>query len=150
MAKFTKEKLMNINSKCANGFKLVRMKREELKPIYDNAKSFYKKAFVEKCNDKIRLYSLWWKRCKIMYVFEVGKIKGGLLKATEKIEFSSRDEAVGFYQKRSATFGNDKGEYMRLYRLGCYDDKLKDYRLYSPLYYLKEGTESKFEEVKEV
>lgn len=33
------------------------MKREELKPIYDNAKSFYKKAFVEKCNDKIKLYS---------------------------------------------------------------------------------------------
>ena len=33
------------------------MKREELKPIYDNAKSFYRKAFVEKCDDKIKLYS---------------------------------------------------------------------------------------------
>lgn len=33
------------------------MKKEELKPIYDNAKSFYKKAFVEKCNDRIKLYS---------------------------------------------------------------------------------------------
>ena len=81
-----------------------------------------------------------------MFVFEVGKIKRGLLKATEKVEFSSRDEAVGFYQKRSATFGNKKGEYMRLYKLGCYDDKLKDYRLYAPLYYLKEGTETKFYE----
>ena len=81
-----------------------------------------------------------------MFVFEVGKIKRGLLKATEKVEFSSRDEAVDFYQKRSATFGNDKGEYMRLYRLSWYDDKLKDYRLYSPLYYLKEGTETKFHE----
>ena len=33
------------------------MKREELKPIYNNAKSFYKKAFVERFNDKIKLYS---------------------------------------------------------------------------------------------
>ena len=86
-----------------------------------------------------------------MYVFEIGKIKRGLLKATEKVEFSSRDEAVGFYQKRSATFGNGKGEYMRLYKLGCYDDKLKDYRLYCPLYYLKEGTETAFhDELEEV
>ena len=79
-----------------------------------------------------------------MYVFEVGKIKRGLLKATEKVEFTSRDEAVYFYKKRSATFGNGKGEYMRLYELGCYDDKLKDYRVYSPLYYLKENVETKF------
>lgn len=33
------------------------MKREELYPIYDNAKSFYRKAFIEKYNDKIKLYS---------------------------------------------------------------------------------------------
>lgn len=33
------------------------MKKEELKPIYDNAKSFYKKAFIERYNDKIKLYS---------------------------------------------------------------------------------------------
>lgn len=33
------------------------MKREELRTIYDNTKSFYKKAFVEKCNDRIKLYS---------------------------------------------------------------------------------------------
>lgn len=33
------------------------MKREELKPIYDNAKSFYRKAFIEKYNDKIKLFS---------------------------------------------------------------------------------------------
>ena len=79
-----------------------------------------------------------------MFVFEIGKIKRGLLKATEKVEFSSRDEAVDFYQKRSATFGNGKNEYMRLYELGWYDDELKDYRTYSPLYYLKEGTETKF------
>ena len=81
-----------------------------------------------------------------MYVFEVGKIKRGLLKAAEKVEFSSRDEAVGFYKKRSATFGNNKNEYMRLYKLGWFDDKIKDYRLYCPLYYLKEGTETKFHE----
>ena len=86
-----------------------------------------------------------------MFVFEVGKIKRGLLKATEKVEFSSRDEAVGFYQKRSATFGNGKNEYMRLYKLDWFDDKIKDYRLYSPMYYLKENTETKFhEETEEV
>ena len=33
------------------------MKREELRTIYDRAKSFYKKAYVERYNDKIRLYS---------------------------------------------------------------------------------------------
>lgn len=33
------------------------MKKEELRTIYDNAKSFYKKAYVEKCDDKIKLYS---------------------------------------------------------------------------------------------
>lgn len=81
-----------------------------------------------------------------MYVFEVGKIKRGLLKATEKVEFSSRDEAICFYKKRSATFENGKGEYMRLYKLDCYDDKLQDYHLYSPMYYLKENTETKFYE----
>lgn len=81
-----------------------------------------------------------------MYVFETGKIKKGLLKANEKVEFSSRDKAVSFYQKRSATFGNGKGEYMRLYKLGYYDDKIKNYRLYAPLYYLKENIETKFYE----
>lgn len=86
-----------------------------------------------------------------MYVFETGKIKRGLLKATEKVEFTSRDEAVCFYKKRCAIFGNGKGEYMRLYELDCYDDKLKDWRLYSPLYYLKENIETEFcKESKEV
>lgn len=33
------------------------MKREELRTIYDRAKSFYKKAYVERYNDKIKLYS---------------------------------------------------------------------------------------------
>lgn len=48
------------------------MKREELKPIYDSAKSFYRKAFIEKYNDKIKLYS-YNTRVATIYLTESGR-----------------------------------------------------------------------------